>query len=57
MRPESLDLDEWLEDWIPGISRDARGVAVFPTPLRHGVVAEPGLFANDLGAELERFEL
>lgn len=28
--PVSIPLDEWMEDWLPGISQDNRFVAIFP---------------------------
>ena len=29
-RPNAIDLDTWLEKWIPGIIRDNRQITVFP---------------------------
>jgi Protein of unknown function (DUF2750) len=56
MQPANVDLNEWIEDWLPGMSDDGRGVAVFPTPQNRGVVVEPERMGEDLAAELERFE-
>ena len=36
--PRSIELATWLERWTPGILRDGRLVAVFPTPEQNGVV-------------------
>src|SRR5215510_1212388 len=30
--PKAISLETWLNRWIPGMERDNRRVAVFPTP-------------------------
>jgi hypothetical protein len=55
-RPRPIDLDAWLERWTPGMERDQRMVAVFPTPGHRGVVVDPQRFADDLSEELSQYE-
>ena len=40
--PAAIPLDEWLEDWLPGVERDGRLVAA--------------RMRADLGRELEQYE-
>ncbi|HPM82187.1 MAG TPA: DUF2750 domain-containing protein [Candidatus Anammoximicrobium sp.] len=54
--PERLDLEAFLTRWIPGLARDNRRVAVFPTPQAKGVVVEPQQLQADLSVELEQYE-
>jgi hypothetical protein len=51
-----IDLDAWMERWLPGLERDGRMVAVFPSPNRKGVVVPPERLRHDLQAELSRIE-
>ena len=30
-KPRKIELDDWLEKWIPGMEEDRRMIAVFPT--------------------------
>lgn len=53
--PRSIDLDAWIDRWLPGISRDNRTVAVFPVPSGVGVVVEPERLAEDIRTELEKY--
>jgi hypothetical protein len=54
--PKPVDLDIWIERWIPGMERDSRLVAVFPTPEDRGVIVEPAKVADDLREELANYE-
>lgn len=54
--PASIPLDRWLEGWTPGIAKDGRLVAVFPTPAGAGVVVPPERLRDDLEAALESVE-
>ena len=36
-QPKAVPLDVWLERWTPGMDRDHRLVAVFPTPTDKGI--------------------
>ncbi len=54
--PSPIDIATWLERWIPGVLRDRRLVAVFPTPSDHGVVVSPERLKEDLERELSLYE-
>ncbi len=54
--PRAIELDVWLNRWIPGIQKDNRLVAVFPTADDKGVCVEPSKFDLDLRQELENYE-
>ena len=54
--PAAIPLDEWLAAWLPGLERDGRAVAVFPTPGGKGVVVEVTRLRADLEAELSRYD-
>lgn len=47
-RPEPLSLDLFVQRWLPGMRRDGRKVAVFPTPAGMGLVVEPEELLEDL---------
>jgi hypothetical protein len=49
----SISLDDWLDKWLPGISKDGRQVAVFPVPGGHGVIVSPTRLRADLLAQCE----
>jgi hypothetical protein len=51
---ELIDLDVWLDRWIPGMTRDKRWVAVFPTPQCMGICVSAEQLERDLRAELAR---
>lgn len=53
--PKQIELDAWMERWLPGIKRDGRLVAVFPSPNDKGVVVEADFLAQNLEAELEKY--
>ena len=55
--PQAIDLDAWLEKWLPGMIRDKRKVCVFPVPSGQGVVVSPERLESDLGEELSKYEL
>jgi hypothetical protein len=52
----AIPLDEWLAKWIPGLIKDNRNVAVFPTPSGQGIVVSPARLQSDLVAECEQYE-
>lgn len=54
--PRSIELDAWMERWIPGIERDRRLIAVFPLANDKGVVVDPARLAADLNEELTNYE-
>ena len=54
--PEELELEVFMSKWLPGITKDNRKVAVFPTPQEKGTVVDPQKLEKDLSAELEQYE-
>jgi hypothetical protein len=54
--PKSIALDAWLNRWIPGMGRDERLVAVFPTPKDSGVVTDSSRIERGLRDELAQYE-
>src|SRR5262245_4324842 len=52
--PRSIPLEQWLERWLPGLQRDQRRVAVFPTPREKGLSVAPERLKQDLEAESAR---
>lgn len=55
-QPQSIDIDAWLNKWIPGIEKDRRLIAVFPTPERRGIPVQPRRLEADLREELSKYE-
>lgn len=54
--PQVIGIDEWLVRWIPGIERDSRLIAVFPTAEKKGVAVNAADFVKHLRAELAKYE-
>jgi hypothetical protein len=54
--PVRIEISTYLERWIPGMVRDRRLVAIFPTPSDKGVVVTPERLRQDLEAELSLYE-
>lgn len=54
--PEVINLRDWIDKWIPGMTKDNRKIAVFPTIVINAVVVEPGKLLDDLNAELSKME-
>lgn len=54
--PQSIDLTTWMEKWIPGMIRDRRAVAVFPTADGKSAVISPERLRDDLQNELSLIE-
>jgi hypothetical protein len=56
--PQSaIDIDEWVEAWLPNLERDRRRVSVFQTPEDEGVSVGPERLKRDLEEKLAEFEL
>jgi hypothetical protein len=53
-----IELDAWMERWLPGMTRDGLHVAVFPVvgEKQQGVIASPAELRRDLEEELEQYE-
>jgi hypothetical protein len=54
--PLKIEVEEFIEKWLPGLQRDGFGVAVFPTPGDRGVIVEPRLLRKSLEIELAKYE-
>ncbi len=52
----AIPLDRWIEKWTPGMIRDGRKVAVFPTVSDRAVVVTPQRLHDDLQAELAQYD-
>lgn len=48
--PEPLPLALFMQRWLPGMARDGRQVAIFPTPTGEGLIAAPDELLRDLTA-------
>jgi len=55
--PAAVDIDRWVEEWLPDLDREGIRVAVFQTPDDQGVAVSPQRLKNDLDAELEQFNM
>jgi hypothetical protein len=55
-QPKSIAIDTWLERWIPGMEKDGRIIAVFPTAESKGVLVDPRRFEADIREELLKYE-
>jgi Protein of unknown function (DUF2750) len=56
-KPVAVEIDEWVEAWLPNLEKDGMHVAVFQTPDDLGVGIAPERLKRDLETELEQFEL
>lgn len=54
--PQSIPLDEFIEKWIPGMTKDGRLAGVFPTSSASAIVVDPARLKDDLDEELENYE-
>lgn len=53
----AIPLIELLEEWLPGLTRDGRGIAVFPvTSVTESIHPSPADFERDLREELLHYE-
>jgi hypothetical protein len=55
--PIAIDVDEWVEEWLPDLEGDGIRIAVFQTPDDRGVGVSPQRLKRDLVKELEQFNL
>jgi hypothetical protein len=53
----AIDIDEWVEAWLPNLHRDGMRLAVFQTPGDQGVSVTPERLRQDLDDELSQFTL
>lgn len=54
--PKAIDVTAWMERWIPGLQRDGRMVAVFPTTADRGVIVDPAVVYENLQHELRNYD-
>lgn len=50
-----ISLNDWLDKWVPGMIRDGRDVAVFPTSSSRGIVIHPSTVADSLREERTKY--
>jgi hypothetical protein len=55
--PQAIDIGEWVEAWIPQLSNQGFGIAVFQTPSDRGIAVPPDRMKGDLEDELSQFNL
>ena len=51
-----IDLQAFMEKWLPGMERDGILVAVFPTPEGKSVYVQPSMLLESLEEELIQYE-
>lgn len=56
MRPKPIALADFLNNWIPGMERDNRLVAVFPIPSGKGLFVEADRLAEALEDGKKQYE-
>ena len=54
--PEKINLEDWLEKWIPGMIKDKKRIAVFPVIDQKYNIISPEEFEKDIRNELEQYE-
>src|SRR5262245_53076158 len=54
-----IELDAWMQRWLPGMQRDGLQVAVFPVEgeKQQGVLVSPQQLKHDLEQELKQYEV
>lgn len=50
-----IPLRDFIDRWLPGMVRDGRLVAAFPTPEGKGLEVDPLRMRDDLAEELEQY--
>lgn len=55
-KPESIELNNFLEKWIPGMINDKTLINIFLTPDAKGSVVSPPTLESDLQDELEQYQ-
>ena len=53
-RPCAIEIDEWLEVWLPGLEEDGRMIAAFPVDMEFGSIS-PSNMLRDLRSELAKY--
>ena len=55
-KASTIEVHLWLEYWVPGMIRDKRLAAIFPTPMGQGVPIAVERLKVDLEEELAKME-
>ena len=55
-QPRAVTLDDLLAKWLPGMTKDAVGVAIFPTRADKGVIVTPDFLRDALVAEASQYD-
>lgn len=55
--PRPIDIDEWVEAWLPRFNDEGLRIAVFQTPEDQGIGVSPQRLKRDVEKELSLFEL
>ncbi len=55
-KAEVIELDNFIEKWVPGMTNDKTLINVFLTPNTKGTVISPDDLNSDLQEELEQYE-
>jgi len=55
-KPESIELNNFLKKWIPGMINDKTLINIFLTPSANGSVVSPPTLESDLEDELDQYE-
>jgi hypothetical protein len=54
--PAEIELEDFMKAWLPGLAKEGKVVAVFPTPESGGAFLASAELNRMLRAELERIE-
>ncbi|MEI8372831.1 MAG: DUF2750 domain-containing protein [Planctomycetota bacterium] len=53
---KAISLKDFVEKWLPGMEKDGKQLAVFPTPSGKGVLVAPPRLLTDLRSEMKQYE-
>jgi len=53
---EKIDLNDFMEKWLPGMENDKLIVIVFPSPNLKGITVKPFELLSDLKEECKKYE-
>lgn len=54
--PERIELDRFLENWLPGMNGDGVMAVVFPTPAEKGIIMDPLELLGHIEEECRQYE-
>ena len=54
--PKEIDINYFLEKWIPGMHKDGYGILIFPTPTNRGSPIDPMNLLDKIKLELDQYE-